>query len=165
MTFVAPGPLKSMRNGLLRRNQLAARLGQSKKCLFDVPEAPDNKHKIKVPTEAFGCRWRTMALFRDVGVQDILSFLEYGECDPCGGGRQLCPGYRCNPSYLEAFVDWGRCQPGCGSISCPLCIGIEYAGADLARSRMSDYGLESDEEGEANHELWVTNRYKKLGYM
>lgn len=101
-------------------------------------------------------------LYTQVEVQDVIAFIDKGDCFACHGGeREICPG--CTGGLAQAFYLFAGCDY---TIACPLCIGQGLAEEHRQFNRSLD-GLSEEEADELEEELMerIRGRKRKLGYL
>ncbi|GKU05319.1 cuticle-degrading protease [Fusarium langsethiae] len=104
-------------------------------------------------------------LYHGFNAPGMISWCEGGECQLCGGGRELCPGCRDGREVMESFTTLPSTKVDCGTeMMYPLCIGVECA-EESAYQTSDHWGDEDDKMSDEEYNEWYSRVMKKLGYM
>ncbi|KAF5001514.1 hypothetical protein FGRMN_985 [Fusarium graminum] len=128
-------------------------------CPFVVTNnAEDNAMRIPISHLKFEIKF----LFRSIEVQDMISFLEGGDCHLCDGSRWVDYYHRSNKEELETYCGTVACHTRCQhDVFCPLCMGRHNAdqSIELSCDRHGEPELTDEEFDE-----WADERLRELGY-
>ncbi|KAH7260967.1 uncharacterized protein BKA55DRAFT_686545 [Fusarium redolens] len=122
-----------------------------------------NNNAISIPISHLA--FETKFLFCKVTVQNMISRLERGNCNLCGGYRTCNVGVSWKFQEVIMFsnsLDDHKRHECLSSVECPLCIGDEFTELDL--NQYCDDVEDEDKMPVDEFHKVLRKRYKELGY-